>query len=105
MDHPYDSVLLLAYGAPESMDEVRPFLDNILRGRPVPRERYEAVVHHYELIGGRSPLNELTARQARGLAELLAPQGPAPPRFVGKRVGKAVNLPALRALLPHSREP
>ena len=66
----YDSVLLMAYGAPETMEEVRPFLDNILRGLPVPRERYEAVVHHYELIGGKSPLNELTGRQADGLARL-----------------------------------
>ena len=40
------------------------------RGLPVPRERFEAVVHHYEVIGGRSPLNELTARQADGLRAL-----------------------------------
>ena len=60
MHQPFDSVLLLAYGAPERMEDVRPFLDNVLRGLPVPKERYEAVVHHYELIGGKSPLNELT---------------------------------------------
>ena len=75
MDSPFDSVLLLAYGAPERMEDVRPFLDNVLRGLPVPKERYEAVVHHYELIGGKSPLNELTARQARGLAEALRADG------------------------------
>jgi ferrochelatase len=77
MDHPYDSVLLMAYGGPETMADVRPFLDNVLRGLPVPRERYEAVVHHYERIGGRSPLNELTGRQAEGLRALLAAEGPA----------------------------
>ncbi len=53
-DPRFDSVLLLAYGAPEKMEEVRPFLDNVLRGLPVPKERYEAVVHHYELLGGPS---------------------------------------------------
>src|SRR4051812_4709753 len=85
MHTPYDSILLMAYGAPESMEEVRPFLDNILRGVPVPRERYEAVVHHYELIGGRSPLNELTARQAEGLRRQLRAEGPELPVFVGMR--------------------
>ena len=50
------------------MDEVRPFLRHVLAGRPVPPERFEEVVHHYELIGGRSPLNEITRRQARALA-------------------------------------
>ena len=74
---PFDSVLLLAYGGPERMEDVRPFLDNILRGLPVPKERYEAVVHHYELIGGKSPLNELTDRQASGL--------PRPPPSRGAR--------------------
>jgi ferrochelatase len=85
MDVPHDSVLLLAYGGPERMEDVRPFLDNILRGLPVPRERYEAVVHHYEVIGGRSPLNELTARQAEGLRALLAAEGPPLPVYFGMR--------------------
>src|SRR3954452_14320341 len=85
MDRPYDSVLLLAYGAPERMEEVRPFLDNVLRGRPVPRERYEEVVHHYELIGGTSPLNALTFAQAERLRTVLAAEGPALPVYVGMR--------------------
>jgi protoporphyrin/coproporphyrin ferrochelatase len=104
MDHPYDSVLLLAYGAPESMDEVRPFLDNILRGRPVPRERYEAVVHHYELIGGKSPLNELTARQARGLADWLRREGPALPVYVGMRFARPFVFTAIRDMVRDGRK-
>ena len=104
MDHPYDSVLLLAYGAPESMDEVRPFLDNILRGRPVPRERYEAVVHHYELIGGKSPLNELTARQARGLADWLGREGPALPVYVGMRFARPFVFTAIRDMVRDGRK-
>src|SRR4051812_35111300 len=103
MDHPYDSVLLLAYGAPESMDEVRPFLDNILRGRPVPRERYEAVVHHYELIGGKSPLNELTARQARGLGERLRAEGCDWPVYVGMRFAKPFLFTAIGAMIRDGR--
>src|SRR5262250_1183262 len=62
-----DAVLLIAFGGPTSMEEVRPFLANVVRGRPIPPERIEEVVHHYEVIGGRSPLNELTQRQADGL--------------------------------------
>ena len=86
-DRPYDSVLLLAYGGPERMEDVRPFLDNVLRGLPVPRERYEAVVHHYELIGGKSPLNELTSRQANGLRSLLKAEGPDLPVHVDAHSG------------------
>ena len=81
----YDAVLLIAFGGPTAMHEVRPFLDNVLRGRPVPPERVELVVHHYERIGGRSPLNELTFRQARGLEAELRAHGPALPVYVGMR--------------------
>lgn len=80
-----DAVLLIAFGGPERMEDVRPFLDNVLRGRPVPRERYEEVVHHYELIGGTSPLNELTFAQARSLRAVLAAAGPNLPVYVGMR--------------------
>ena len=67
------------------MSEVRPFLDNVLRGRPVPPERVDVVVHHYEVIGGRSPFNELTFRQARALEAELRSGGPALPVYVGMR--------------------
>ena len=63
-----DAVLMIGFGGPTRADEVRPFLDNVLRGRPIPRERYEEVVHHYDLLGGRSPYNDLTMRQAAGSA-------------------------------------
>ena len=67
-----DSVLLVGFGGPTRVDEVRPFLDNVLRGRPVPPERYEEVVRHYDLLGGRSPYNDLTMRQADALRTALA---------------------------------
>jgi len=81
----YDAVLLIAFGGPTAMHEVRPFLDNVTRGRPIPPERLEVVVHHYECIGGRSPLNDLTFRQARGLEAVLRADGPALPVYVGMR--------------------
>jgi ferrochelatase len=77
--------LLVAFGGPERPADVRPFLDNVLRGRPVPPARYEEVVHHYEVIGGRSPLNALTLRQAAELETLLRAEGPGLPVYVGMR--------------------
>jgi ferrochelatase len=81
----HDAVLLIAFGGPERAEDVRPFLDNVLRGRPVPRARYEEVVRHYQRIGGRSPLNALTVRQAEGLRRLLRANGPDLPVYVGMR--------------------
>jgi ferrochelatase len=103
MPIPFDSVLLLAYGAPERMEDVRPFLDNVLRGLPVPKERYEAVVHHYELIGGKSPLNELTRRQADGLRRALREDGLEMPVSVGMRFAKPYIFTAIRDLIRDGR--
>jgi ferrochelatase len=103
MDSPYDCVLLMAYGAPESMEEVRPFLDNVLRGFPVSRERYEEVVHHYNLIGGKSPLYELTARQAQGLRDRLRAEGFDWPVYVGMRFAKPFLFTAIRDMIRDGR--
>jgi ferrochelatase len=77
------AVLLIAFGGPTRPEEIRPFLAEVTRGRGVPPERLEEVAHHYELIGGRSPLNELTFRQAAALRQTLAAVGPALPVEVG----------------------
>lgn len=76
-----DAVLLIAFGGPTRPDEIRPFLENVTRGRRIPPERLESVAHHYELLGGKSPMNELTFRQADGLRRLLG----ATPVYVGMR--------------------
>ncbi len=54
----YDALLLVSFGGPEGMDDVLPFLENVLRGKNVPIERMQTVVHHYELFDGVSPINE-----------------------------------------------
>ncbi len=77
-----DAVLLIAFGGPTRPEDILPFLANVTRGRRVPPERLEEVARHYEVIGGRSPLNELTLRQAKKLAGAL---GPALPVYVGMR--------------------
>lgn len=80
-----DRVVLLGFGGPESREEVRPFLDRVLQGRPVPPERYEEVVQHYEEIGGKSPFNELTQRQAGALRGKLRERGMDVPVLVAYR--------------------
>jgi protoporphyrin/coproporphyrin ferrochelatase len=81
----HDAVLLIAFGGPERMEDVRPFLTNVLRGRRVPADRVEEVVHHYELFDGHSPLAELTLRQADALRADLRSRGRALPVYTGMR--------------------
>jgi ferrochelatase len=69
-EHEFDAILLLSFGGPEGMDDVLPFLENVTRGRGVPRERLEEVAHHYERFGGVSPINE----QNRALIAALKPE-------------------------------
>ena len=54
----YDALLLLSFGGPEGPDDVIPFLENVTRGRGIPRERLEQVGEHYFLFGGVSPINQ-----------------------------------------------
>lgn len=53
-----DSILLVSFGGPEGPDDVMPFLENVLRGKNVPRERMLEVAEHYQHFGGVSPINE-----------------------------------------------
>lgn len=82
---PFDAVLLVAFGGPQGPADVRPFLENVLRGRRVPPERMEEVAHHYELFGGVSPLTELTLKQAELLERTLGGRGIALHVYVGMR--------------------
>jgi ferrochelatase len=69
-EHVYDAILLVSFGGPEGLDDVMPFLENVTRGRGVPRERLVEVAHHYERFGGVSPINE----QNRALIAALEPE-------------------------------
>ena len=62
---PYDALLLVSFGGPERPEDVVPFLENVTRGRGIPRERLEEVGEHYSLFGGRSPINDLNRDAAR----------------------------------------
>jgi ferrochelatase len=85
VNHPFDAVLVVAFGGPQGPADVRPFLANVLRGRRVSPERVEEVAHHYELFGGISPITELTTRQAGLLADRLRERGHTLPVYVGMR--------------------
>lgn len=63
----YDSILIVSFGGPEGLDDVMPFLENVLRGKNVPRERMLEVAEHYRHFGGVSPINA----QNRALIEAL----------------------------------
>ena len=71
----YDAVLLAGFGGPEGPDDVMPFLRNVTRGRGIPEERLVEVSHHYQALGGGSPINEQNrALRAALEAELRAPR-------------------------------
>ena len=81
----FNAVLIVAFGGPQGRADVRPFLDNVLRGRRVPPSRVEEVAHHYELFDGVSPLTALTMKQADLLRSRLTERGMPMPVFVGMR--------------------
>jgi ferrochelatase len=83
--HPFDAVLVIAFGGPQGPADVRPFLANVLRGRRVTPERVEEVAQHYDLFGGVSPLTALTKRQAALLGERLRERGRPLPVYLGMR--------------------
>lgn len=85
MNQNYDALLFVSFGGPEGMDEVLPFLENVLRGRNVPPERMREVAHHYELFGGVSPINGQNRQLIAALEQELAENGPRLPIYWGNR--------------------
>ncbi len=81
----YDALLLVSFGGPEGMDDVMPFLDNVLHGRNVPRERLLGVAKHYELFGGVSPINQQNRNLIAALEQELKTSGPQLPIYFGNR--------------------
>jgi ferrochelatase len=81
----YDAVLFMSFGGPEGMDDVMPFLENVTRGRNVPRERLLEVAHHYEHFGGVSPINGQNRALIAALEAELKVNGPDLPVYFGNR--------------------
>lgn len=83
-DH-YDALLVVSFGGPEKPEDVLPFLENVLRGKPVPRERMLEVAEHYYHFGGVSPINSQNRALLRALETALAKSGPKLPIYWGNR--------------------
>ncbi|MFI4942566.1 MAG: ferrochelatase, partial [Burkholderiales bacterium] len=81
----YDAVLLVSFGGPEGMDDVMPFLANVVRGRNVPPERLQQTAAHYAHFGGKSPLPAQSRALVAALAQELAAHGPRLPVYLGNR--------------------
>jgi ferrochelatase len=81
----YDALLVLSFGGPEGPDDVIPFLENVTRGRNVPRERLDEVAGHYLHFGGVSPINEQNRALIAALRDELRQQGIMLPIYFGNR--------------------
>ncbi len=85
MTQGYDAVLLVSFGGPDGPDDVIPFLENVLRGRNVPRERLLEVSEHYQHFGGKSPINDQNRDLLAALRRELELHGPNLPVYWGNR--------------------
>lgn len=81
----YDAILLISFGGPEKPEDVMPFLENVLRGKNVPRARMEAVAEHYYHFGGASPINGQNRALLAALKSELEKNGPRLPVYWGNR--------------------
>ncbi|MDW3176059.1 MAG: ferrochelatase [Acidimicrobiia bacterium] len=81
----YDAILIVSFGGPEAPEDVVPFLENVTRGRGIPRERLEQVGAHYHLFGGRSPINDQCRALISSLEQELHSEGIDLPVYWGNR--------------------
>lgn len=82
---PSTGLLLLAFGGPDSLDSVEPFLKNVLAGRPIQPQIAEKAKERYRLIGERSPLLDITRDEASALEKALRGQGVPLKVYIGMR--------------------
>ncbi|MEU1510267.1 ferrochelatase [Kitasatospora sp. NPDC005748] len=82
---PYDALLLLSFGGPEAPEDVVPFLENVTRGRGIPKERLKEVGKHYFMFGGVSPINEQNRELLAALRKDFAEHGLDLPVYWGNR--------------------
>jgi ferrochelatase len=95
MSQPYQAILLIAFGAPASPEEIRPFLERVTKGFAIPPARLKEVADHYRAVGGKSPFNEITRRQAAAVKNFLAQRGLHLPVYVGLRNSRPFFLETL----------
>jgi ferrochelatase len=100
----YDSLLIVAFGGPEGPDDVMPFLENVTRGRNIPRERLEEVAEHYHHFGGKSPINDQVRELIAALEPELAARGIALPLHWGNRNWHPMLADTLRELTESGRK-
>mgnify|MGYP002153779697 CR=1 FL=1 len=93
------ALLLLAFGGPRSLEEVDFFLTRLFRGKRPSPEQLERIKERYRLIGGSSPLPEITRRQAKGLEEKLNDKGYLFKSYVGMRYGHPLIEETLEEIL------
>ena len=94
----YDAVLLVSFGGPERQEDVLPFLENVVRGRRVPRERLLEVAEHYRPFSGKSPLNDQNRVLIKALRAELSERGPDLPVYWGNRNWDPFLPDALRSM-------
>ena len=82
---PYDALLILSFGGPERPEDVMPFLENVTRGRDIPRDRLEEVAGHYRAFGGRSPINDQNRALLSAVQRELSAAGMPLPVYWGNR--------------------
>jgi ferrochelatase len=93
-----DALLLLSFGGPEGPEDVRPFLENVTRGRGVPPERLDEVAKHYLHFGGVSPINQLNRDLMAAVAAELDRAGIALPIYFGNRNWHPMVADTVRAM-------
>ncbi len=94
----YDAILIVGFGGPEKADDVLPFLENVTRGRNVPRERLEEVAGHYHHFGGKSPFNDQVRSLIADLVPELRRHGVPLPVYWGNRNWSPTLPDAVRAM-------
>lgn len=81
----HDALLIVSFGGPEQPEDVLPFLENVARGRNVPRERLLEAAEHYYHFGGRSPINRQCRELVAALRREFDEHGIALPIYWGNR--------------------
>jgi ferrochelatase len=94
----YDAILLVSFGGPEKREDVLPFLENVTRGRNIPRERLLTVAEHYYRFGGKSPINDQCRDLMAALRRELDEYGIALPIYWGNRNWHPFLVEALREM-------